>query len=145
MCIRDSSKAGITEDFDSTPDMIFDNDIGGEINTDTDNEINDNGTKDEDDADPASISSNKLDLALIITTERDFVEKGDFVDFDIQLFNQGETSISSVMIINQVPAGFGLINTDWTLDSTGPNNKTCLLYTSPSPRDATLSRMPSSA
>ena len=25
------------------------------------------------------------------------------------------------------------------------NNKTCLLYTSPSPRDATLSRMPSSA
>ena len=25
------------------------------------------------------------------------------------------------------------------------NNDTCLLYTSPSPRDATLSRMPSSA
>ena len=27
----------------------------------------------------------------------------------------------------------------------GPTNRTCLLYTSPSPRDATLSRMPSSA
>ena len=27
----------------------------------------------------------------------------------------------------------------------GRNPKTCLLYTSPSPRDATLSRMPSSA
>ena len=26
-----------------------------------------------------------------------------------------------------------------------PQNKICLLYTSPSPRDATLSRMPSSA
>ena len=26
-----------------------------------------------------------------------------------------------------------------------PHNKACLLYTSPSPRDATLSRMPSSA
>ena len=26
-----------------------------------------------------------------------------------------------------------------------PNNGSCLLYTSPSPRDATLSRMPSSA
>ena len=26
-----------------------------------------------------------------------------------------------------------------------PNNNSCLLYTSPSPRDATLSRMPSSA
>ena len=29
--------------------------------------------------------------------------------------------------------------------STHPNIVTCLLYTSPSPRDATLSRMPSSA
>ena len=28
---------------------------------------------------------------------------------------------------------------------TGKNPQTCLLYTSPSPRDATLSRMPSSA
>ena len=27
----------------------------------------------------------------------------------------------------------------------GTSNRTCLLYTSPSPRDATLSRMPSSA
>ena len=27
----------------------------------------------------------------------------------------------------------------------GSNDKVCLLYTSPSPRDATLSRMPSSA
>ena len=27
----------------------------------------------------------------------------------------------------------------------GKKNKSCLLYTSPSPRDATLSRMPSSA
>ena len=29
--------------------------------------------------------------------------------------------------------------------SASPFNNTCLLYTSPSPRDATLSRMPSSA
>ena len=31
------------------------------------------------------------------------------------------------------------------IDPNGPKNYTCLLYTSPSPRDATLSRMPSSA
>ena len=31
------------------------------------------------------------------------------------------------------------------VDEPGPVNKDCLLYTSPSPRDATLSRMPSSA
>ena len=30
-------------------------------------------------------------------------------------------------------------------DEAGPNSLGCLLYTSPSPRDATLSRMPSSA
>ena len=34
---------------------------------------------------------------------------------------------------------------DNTLHKVLKHNKTCLLYTSPSPRDATLSRMPSSA
>ena len=36
-------------------------------------------------------------------------------------------------------------NTTDTLDAVGNTTKACLLYTSPSPRDATLSRMPSSA
>ena len=34
---------------------------------------------------------------------------------------------------------------DRTVERSGPDVDTCLLYTSPSPRDATLSRMPSSA
>ena len=39
---------------------------------------------------------------------------------------------------------------NWAIDATEDlfdedNDETCLLYTSPSPRDATLSRMPSSA
>ena len=34
---------------------------------------------------------------------------------------------------------------DFNTDLLKKDNKTCLLYTSPSPRDATLSRMPSSA
>ena len=33
----------------------------------------------------------------------------------------------------------------WLIKEPGTITKTCLLYTSPSPRDATLSRMPSSA
>ena len=33
----------------------------------------------------------------------------------------------------------------WFLAERDTTNNTCLLYTSPSPRDATLSRMPSSA
>ena len=34
---------------------------------------------------------------------------------------------------------------EWTLVQTIPENSPCLLYTSPSPRDRTRSRMPSSA
>ena len=34
---------------------------------------------------------------------------------------------------------------DWNILDSGALYRTCLLYTSPSPRDATLSRMPSSA
>ena len=37
----------------------------------------------------------------------------------------------------------GATNKPWSLDA--PFLRSCLLYTSPSPRDATLSRMPSSA
>ena len=39
---------------------------------------------------------------------------------------------------------FGYAGTAWYLQDKVPNN-TCLLYTSPSPRDGLLSRMPSSA
>ena len=35
--------------------------------------------------------------------------------------------------------------TAWTRNESFDKNGYCLLYTSPSPRDATLSRMPSSA
>ena len=40
-----------------------------------------------------------------------------------------------------------VLNNQWKVDSieSGRSVYTCLLYTSPSPRDATLSRMPSSA
>ena len=37
---------------------------------------------------------------------------------------------------------FSVASTDWGGD---PNSQVCLLYTSPSPRDGLLSRMPSSA
>ena len=45
------------------------------------------------------------------------------------------------------PLDFPTYNTDGTLWEAGeyPNDKPCLLYTSPSPRDRTRSRMPSSA
>ena len=40
---------------------------------------------------------------------------------------------------------WGFLNGDSRRSYRPPKNITCLLYTSPSPRDATLSRMPSSA
>ena len=39
----------------------------------------------------------------------------------------------------------GFAEGDWYVDSFSASLKTCLLYTSPSPRDGLLSRMPSSA
>ena len=39
----------------------------------------------------------------------------------------------------------GLVTTDYSTHGTYGISGGCLLYTSPSPRDATLSRMPSSA
>jgi uncharacterized repeat protein (TIGR01451 family) len=118
-----SSKPGVTEDFDSTPDAIFGNDNGGQINSDTDNQIDNDGSIDEDDEDPASISSYKLDLALIITTDHEYVQKGDFVDFEIEIHNQGETSVSSVMIMDFVPVGFSLVGSDWLLELNDPTNQ----------------------
>ena len=118
-----SSKPGITEDFDSTPDAIFGNDNGGEVNTPTDNQIDDDGTTDEDDEDPASISPYKLDLALMITTEREYVEIGETVDFRIELYNQGDVTVSSVMVMNYVPEGFSIMGNDWTIEATDPSNQ----------------------
>lgn len=54
------------KDYDSTPDQIQGNDVGGVLYASTDNMILDDGSIDEDDQDPASIQL--LDLALILTT-----------------------------------------------------------------------------
>ncbi len=118
-----SAKPGVTEDFDSTPDSIFGNDRGGEVNTSTDDMINNDGTTDEDDEDPASITSYKLDLALMITTESDYVEKGDIVDFNIELYNQGETTVSSVMVMDYIPKGVRVIGSDWQVEASDPSNQ----------------------
>ena len=52
-----------------------------------------------------------------------------------------KTMLVSVMMILALGAGvYG-----WTSANTANKNISCLLYTSPSPRDSTSSRMPSSA
>ena len=50
---------------------------------------------------------------------------------------------SSVAAVGNTPKGRAKTEDDWQTERSSPY--ICLLYTSPSPRDATLSRMPSSA
>ena len=71
----------------------------------------------------------------------------------IELFNNCTTPIDiSGWVIEEVEsdpgASNGTIEDSWTIPAgftLGPSGQASLLYTSPSPRDATLSRMPSSA
>lgn len=75
-------------DIDSNPDDNPINDIGGEPGGPTDNLIDDDGTIDEDDLDPALI--NVYDLALIkVTSTAGPYSVGQVVDFKITVYNQG--------------------------------------------------------
>ena len=78
-------------------------------------------------------------------TAGDATQRGD-VDFDGNVVIDGaitiDTDISNTANDGIIDFGTNTINAA----ASGTNSLTlCLLYTSPSPRDATLSRMPSSA
>ena len=59
----------------------------------------------------------------------------------IAVLANDEDADSTLLVDSALPES----ETATVLIVSGPSNGTCLLYTSPSPRDATLSRMPSSA
>ena len=88
----------------------------------------------DDDFDPATVNIGQVyDLALTkVLAESGPFAAGDTVTFRIYVHNQGtlDAAANTVTVEEYVPADMILA---------------CLLYTSPSPRDATLSRMPSSA
>ena len=113
--------------------------------TSVDDEI-DNGGGDEDDHDPAEILIETFDLALIKLFNpagSDFpLIQNRNVAFEIQIGNQGTVDATQIEITDYIPTGLTLDDPNWTDNG---NGTACLLYTSPSPRDATLSRMPSSA
>ena len=56
------------------------------------------------------------------------------------LLIKGEPGTGKTVLAHEIAKGLKTPLLEWNIKST-----TCLLYTSPSPRDATLSRMPSSA
>ena len=71
------------------------------------------------------------------------------------LLIKGEPGTGKTMLAEEVASGLGMRLIQWHIKSTTKAqqglyeydavSRLCLLYTSPSPRDATLSRMPSSA
>ncbi len=116
-----SAKAIAAVDFDSTPDDDFGNDNGDAT---TDDNIDDDGTIDEDDSDPAYVSVRMFDLALIKSTDTEFAVAGDEVVFEIQLHNQGSTAVSSVMIMDYLPEGMTIADDSWTIEPSDPTQRT---------------------
>ncbi|HEX5625674.1 MAG TPA: SdrD B-like domain-containing protein, partial [Saprospiraceae bacterium] len=101
------AQGNLLQDYDSTPDQDPLNDAGGIVATATDDVWSGDGTVDEDDHDPATLT--QLDLALIMTTdETKPVVKNQDVLFHITVCNQGSVSVSKVGITNYLPAGLVL-------------------------------------
>ena len=74
--------------------------------------------------------------------QSDLVEIGQQVSYDLIVTNLTASLGDNISLQDIIPNGYTFdpaLNPGW-IESNG-----CLLYTSPSPRDATLSRMPSSA
>ena len=85
-----------------------------------------------DDLDEEVVVDGAADLVTVktLTSGDSTPAEGDTVSFQIAVTNDGAAQATNVSLNDQLPTGI---------------TYTCLLYTSPSPRDATLSRMPSSA
>ncbi len=108
-------------DFDSTPDLDMSNDIGGEVNTLTDNEIDDNGILDEDDHDPAVVNLERFDLALKkVVSSSLYVRQGDTTTFKIYVYNQGSRQADRFTVVDYINPEFSFpedLNPDWNYDS----------------------------
>ena len=108
-------------DIDSTPNADVSDD--GPI---TDNEI-DNANGDEDDHDPAPFTVEEIipvfDLALRKTLQdgsnSGTVGLGDTVTWTVTVINQGEVNAANIDVIDYIPSGLALADSDWTLDAAG--------------------------
>ncbi len=123
-----SDEDGIAEDVDSDADDIRNNDAGGSVYDLTDNELNDSGQLDEDDHDPALIGVTAFDLALTKKTEATSVTAGTSVEFDVTIINQGDIAADNITIVDYVPDGLNLNDSEWK--SYGDNMAKCTLSSS---------------
>ncbi|QQS29845.1 MAG: DUF11 domain-containing protein [Sphingobacteriales bacterium] len=100
------------DDIDSTPDTNPDNDTNGG------NDVTDNSNGDEDDHDTETIEVHQeFDLALIKQLsggQPSVVNQGDIVNFTITIFNQGTLDAFNVAVVDYIPDGMDLVDSNWS-------------------------------
>ena len=109
---------------------------------------------------PSTGAVSGLGETLAFFTQADFAQRrfethGDVFETKLlaqrMVFIRGERAIGDLLGQGDALQGWWpesvrqLLGSRSLANRSGPGHKACLLYTSPSPRDATLSRMPSSA
>ena len=110
-----SSDSG--DDIDSTPDANQGNDNQPAAPGDPTDNVTDNTAGDEDDHDPAPITVEVFDLALIkvlAVGQAPVIIPGDDVTFTITVTNQGTIDAGTFEVTDFLPAGFTLNDAAWT-------------------------------
>jgi len=107
-------------DFDSELNTIASDNAGGQPESPADNYIDGDGSgvigdgvaaTDQDNHDPALVNVFDLALRKVVgdTLGNNTLEYGDTIRFDIQIFNQANTTADSIVITDYIPAGFAFI------------------------------------
>ena len=110
------------QDIDSTPDDVDDNDT---YLSDNNTSGNGNEGEDEDDHDPAQVTIEAFDLALVKTLapgQSYLVEPGDNVAYAIEVINQGMIPADNIEITDYVPIGMTFnpaLNPAWGTNGNG--------------------------
>ena len=97
--------SGMTEstyDFDSTFDTNPENDRGGHPNTETDDMMDDKGSVDEDDHDPAVVRIQFIDLSINKYVQNRNVHKGEEVVFYFDIKNVGREPVTKFVLVNDI-------------------------------------------
>ena len=104
-------------DYDSTADMIMDNDKGGLVLTSNDNLVSDHGENDEDDADPVVVRLSYVDLALRKTAVTTVARHGELATFKIEVINQGSLPVKKFTVVDYYPSDLRLEDDLWQAPS----------------------------
>ena len=119
-----SAKDEISRDIDSTPNDFLLDDKGGNPYDSTDNQVSGDGTDDEDDHDPAILTVRQIDLALSKTTSRLVYNPGDLVEFQVNIYNQGQVGVGRVRIVDYLPDNTTLADNGWLVEPNDPTGNT---------------------